>query len=165
MNCSKIMDLVYEYSGNNHRAALEMPLFLQIRVGLHTLTCQNCARQIELFKKTRNILSTDFFPPSPNMEDSIMAKLYFEETENEKQSESACAFPGGLHTRGWIIAGIVIMVSLVTAFFGLDFQYIANESGMSFMLPMGMTIGIALTVYGVFFIGSHLKELSERFGL
>jgi len=30
---------------------------------------------------------------------------------------------------------------------------------------MGITIGIILTTYGALFIGSHLKQLSERFGL
>ena len=36
---------------------------------------------------------------------------------------------------------------------------------MSFLLPVGITIGVVLTTYGALFIGSHLKELSERFGL
>jgi hypothetical protein len=36
---------------------------------------------------------------------------------------------------------------------------------MSYLLPVGITIGIVLTSYGALFIGSHLKELSERFGL
>jgi hypothetical protein len=30
---------------------------------------------------------------------------------------------------------------------------------------VGITIGIVLTCYGALFIGSHLKELMERFGL
>jgi hypothetical protein len=75
------------------------------------------------------------------------------------------AVPGGISTRGWVIAGLVILVSLATAFFGLDFQKIAHELGMSFLLPVGITIGIILTVYCVFFIGSHIKELTERFDL
>jgi hypothetical protein len=33
------------------------------------------------------------------------------------------------------------------------------------MIPIGITIGIMLTGYGALFIGSHLKEFSERFGL
>ena len=82
-----------------------------------------------------------------------------------QEAEEAFEIPGGLTTRGWVIAGFVILVSLVTAFFGLEFNNIAGEAGKSFMLPMGITIGIVLTSYGALFIGSHLKELSERFGL
>jgi hypothetical protein len=73
--------------------------------------------------------------------------------------------PGGLSTRGWVIAGFIILVSMATAFFGLDFQKLAQETGTSFLLPIGITIGIVLTTYGALFIGSHLQELSERFGL
>jgi hypothetical protein len=36
---------------------------------------------------------------------------------------------------------------------------------MSFLLPVGITFGIVLTSYGALFIGSHLEEFSERFGL
>ena len=170
MNCSKILDLIYEYSGSEHDPEYSMPLFDQIQVWLHTFFCSDCAEEIMRLEKTRNIMKEDFFPRSPaldfsnlgfsNLEDSIMAKISLEEDETAHYS-----IPGGISTRGWIIAGFVILVSLATAFFGLDFQKIASETGMSFLLPVGITIGIVLTVYGVFFIGSHLKELIERFDL
>jgi len=73
--------------------------------------------------------------------------------------------PGGFSTRGWVIAGMVMLVSLATAFFGMDFNRVALAAGMSYMIPVGITIGIALTCYGALFVGSHLKEFTERFGL
>jgi hypothetical protein len=158
------MDLVYEYSGNDSQHGTEIPLLMQIRIALHTLMCANCTREIERYKETRNILREDFFPPSPNLEDTIMAKVHLEQIAIEKQIDPYTT-PSPFSTRGWVIAGIIIMVSLITTFFGLDFQNLANESGMSYLLPMGITIGIVLTTYCAFFIGSHLKELSERFGL
>jgi len=115
--------------------------------------------KMEHYQSAKTIMKEDFFPPSPNLEDSIMAKIEAE------QEESAYAPVGGLSTHGWVIAGVIILISLVTSFFGLDFQQLALKSGMSFMLPIGITIGIVLTTYGALFIGSHLKELSERFGL
>jgi hypothetical protein len=157
MNCSRILDTVYEYPRG------EMPLLLQAQVALHSIFCPDCAQEIERFEVCRDIFREDFFPPSPGLEDSIMAMIAAE-TEKTPEEESF-AVPGGLSTRGWVIAGVIILVSLVTAFFGLDFNRIAIEAGMSFMLPVGITIGIVLTTYGAFFIGSHLKELSERFGL
>ncbi|MCL2067832.1 MAG: peptidoglycan-binding protein [Treponema sp.] len=158
MKCSKILDTVYEYSGEE-----SIPLLLHIQVALHTLFCQNCAREINRFYLCRNILREDFLPPSPGLEDSIMARIAA--LGELQEAEETFEIPGGLTTRGWIITGFVILVSLVTAFFGLEFNNIAGEAGKSFMLPMGITIGIVLTSYGALFIGSHLKELSERFGL
>jgi hypothetical protein len=163
MNCSKILDMVDEYSGGDPRTGSSVPLLDQIRIWLHTLVCPDCARNIERFEVSRNILKEDFFPPSPGFEDSIMAMIAAEEEQQE--AEEIYAAPGGLSTRGWIIAGLIILISMATAFFGLDFQKLANETGMSFLLPVGITIGIVLTSYGALFIGSHLKELSERFGL
>ncbi|MDR2942068.1 MAG: peptidoglycan-binding protein [Treponema sp.] len=156
MTCSEILDMVYEEPDN-------MPLFNQIRIWLHTIFCPNCAQEIERYQVSRAILQNDFFPISPGLEESIMAKI--DTLEEEEEIKDAYAVPGGLSTRGWVIAGLIIFVSLATSFFGFDFRHLTNESGISFLLPMGITIGIVLTTYGALFIGSHLKELSERFGL
>jgi len=115
--------------------------------------------KMERYQSAKTIMKEDFFPPSPELENSIMAKIEAE------QEDEVYAVAGGLSTHGWVIAGVAILISLVTVFFGLDFKHLALESGMSFVLPMGITIGIVLTTYGALFIGSHLKELSERFGL
>jgi len=163
MDCSKVKDLIYEYSGNDHGGENSMPLLDQIQIGFHTFFCQSCARKIELYENTRNILREDFFTQSPELENSIMIKIASEdELSGARESYTA---PGGISIRGWVIAGLIIMISLVTAFFGIDFKNLASESGMSFLLPIGITIGVVVTTYGALFIGSHLKELSERFGL
>jgi hypothetical protein len=156
MSCSKILDMVYECEGS-------MPLYNQAQVWLHTLICPDCAQEIERYQVSRNILSEDFFSsimPMPGLEDSIMSKI-----EAEEPLVDVPENPGGLSTRGWVIAGLIILVSLATVFLGIDFKNVRAESGMSFLLPVGITVGTVLTVYGAIFIGTHLKELSERFGL
>jgi len=163
MNCSKILDLVYEYSGGDPDRENSMPLFLQIQVWLHTIVCPACTQEIERYEATRDILREDFFPPSPEFEETIMTKITREGALTE--DENSYAASGSLSFRGWVIAGLIILLSLATSFFGLDFQKVADASGISFLLPVGITIGIVLTTYGAFFIGSHLKELSERFDL
>ncbi len=154
MNCSKILNMIYEG---------QMPLLNQVQVWFHTLFCQNCASKIEQLEKAHDILCEDFFPVSPDFENSIMARIQAEEQEFEAAENYAPK--SGFSTRTWIIAGLLIFISLATAYFGFDFKSIIKESGTSFLLPMGITIGTVLTVYGAFFIGSHLKELTERFGL
>jgi len=156
MNCSKILDLYYE---SQEGGECSMPLLSQIQVWAHIILCPSCAEKIERYKAARTLLKEDFFPSSVDLEETIMARIEAE------QADEARDIAGGFSTQSWVIAGLVILISLATAFFGLDFQSLALESGMSFMLPVGITIGIVLTTYGAFFIGSHLKELSERFGL
>ncbi|MCL2127727.1 MAG: peptidoglycan-binding protein [Treponema sp.] len=152
MNCGKIRDIVYEQE--------KMSFLTRALVGLHLLFCPDCAREIERFETCRDIMLSDFPPASPGLEDAVMAMIAAEEAETPESE-----VPGGFSTRGWVIAGVAMLVSLATAFFGLDFNKVALAAGISFMIPIGITIGIALTSYGALFIGSHLKELSERFGL
>jgi len=159
MSCSNILDMVYSNEEN-------ISLLNHLQIGFHAFFCQDCARKIELYNSARTSMKEDFFP-SVDVEDSVMARIAHE-NENELlafDEESVHPVHGVPSTRGWVIAGVVLVVSLVSAFFGFDFRRLASESGMSFMLPMGITIGLILTVYCALFIGSHLKELSERFGL
>ena len=158
MDCSKVLDMIYEYSGDED----SMPLLNQIQIWLHTFFCSDCTEEIERFELARNILRNDFFPHSLGFEHSIMSKIAL---ENEETETSPYSIPAGISTRNWVIMGIVLFTSLATAFLGFEFQNIARETGMSFLLPVGITVGVVLTVYGAFFIGSHLKELTERFGL
>jgi hypothetical protein len=150
MRCDQVLEKVYEYSNGEN----PMPFITRIRIGLHIITCPDCAQELERFEVCREI----FYDESPAPD---MALLDHEEDELAK-TEGADN-PGGFSTRGWIIAGLMMLVSLATAFFGLDFNKVALEMGMSFMLPIGIIIGIILTCYGALFIGSHLKEFTERF--
>ncbi|MCL2761659.1 MAG: peptidoglycan-binding protein [Treponema sp.] len=155
MNCERALHNVYEGDA--------MSLLTRIGLGLHLLFCSDCTRKVERFELCKDILSSEFFPPSPGLENTVMAMVAAEERE-ALESERA-DLSGGFSLRGWVIAGIVMFVSLATAFFGLDFNKVALAAGMSYLIPIGITIGIALTCYGALFIGSHLKELTERFGL
>jgi hypothetical protein len=162
MDCNKVLDTIYEYSGGG-----PIPPLQHIRIALHLFFCPDCAQEVERLEATLEILHSDFLPPSPGFEDPIMALIARGEEEFSEAGEwlETPENPGGLSTRAWVIAGLCVLISLSTAFVGLDFNKIAHIAGMSFLLPVGITIGIVLTSYGALFIGSHLKELSERFGL
>jgi hypothetical protein len=126
------------------------------------MICPDCAQEVERFEVCRDILHNDFLFPAPDLEHPIMSMI----NDGEEEAEICeTEIPGGFSIQGWIIAGIVMLVSLATVFFGLEFNKIALIAGMSFTIPIGITIGLALTIYGALFIGSHLKDLTERFGL
>ncbi|MDR1898668.1 MAG: peptidoglycan-binding protein [Treponema sp.] len=168
------MDKVYEYAGE------PMPLLLHIRVALHLFFCPDCAQELERFEVARDILRTGFFPPSPDFEETVMDRLRNEAphyihggisgAEGMIYSGEDAGAPAGIPEtgvsfRGWVITGLIALFSLSASFFNFNFSRLAASEGVSFLLPVGITIGITLTCYGALFIGSHVKELSERFGL
>ena len=137
-----------------------LPLLTRIRIELHLLFCPECTRELRNLQYLGEIMKTDFIPHCPDFEKPVMECLY-EEADPEEEIDA----PAGFSFRGWVLIGFFVLLSLSSSFFGISFGVIANEEGLSFLLPVGITIGIVLTCYGALFIGSHLKELSARFGL
>jgi len=154
MDCPDVKDTLY-----NAERDSSLPAFTQIRIKLHLLSCPGCARELRNLRRVEEIMRADFLPPSPGFEELLMDRL-FEEDVMEKTDT-----PAGFSLRGWVIIGFFVLLSLSSSFFGINFIKIANAEGLSFLLPLGLTIGMVLTCYGALFIGSHLKELSTRFGL
>ena len=161
MNCEKILNKVYD--GSEHNFHNSIRLLTRIRIGLHLIVCSDCIRKIERYEICKDILKNDFLPPSQSMEDTVMSLILSEEEKIIVEEEAAVT--GGIPIRGWVIACLVMLVSLASIFLGFDFNKLVLNAGTSFMIPIGITVGIALTCYGALFIGSHLKELSRRFGL
>jgi hypothetical protein len=163
MTCDDLLDKVYEYSG-----ASALPPLLQLQVKLHCLFCPQCAQELERFRLAQDILRNDFFPPAADFAGAVMARLRAESSlEADELPEGGGIFgeDTGISFRDWVITGLILLFSLASSFFGMDFIKVAAREGSSYLLPLGITIGAALSCYGAVFIGSHLKELSERFGL
>jgi hypothetical protein len=158
-DCNNVMDLIYEYEKDNF-----MPVLTQIRVGFHLLFCSDCAREYKNLRALEEVMRTDFLPPAPDFGELIMERIAEEENEQAYMEEKNYS-SAGFSLRSWVIIGFFLLLSLSSSFFGMHFVEIANSEGLSFLLPVGITIGIIVTCYGALFIGSHLKELSSRFGL
>jgi hypothetical protein len=152
-----VMDKIFDSLG-------EEPLspVLRTKIGIHLFFCPRCAGEVKKLEAVREILRTGFFPSPPNLEDAILERIYAEAPETEEEHYEV---PAGVSLRGWVITGVIILFSLATSFFGMDFAEVAASQGSSFLIPVGLTIGVVVTGYGALFIGSHLKELSERFRL
>ena len=153
--CDTVISNLYEFEKDGSLSTLT-----QIRTWFHLLFCPGCAAELKKIQCVDEMMKNDFFPPVPHFEESIMQTIN-EESEMEEKIDA----PTGFSFRGWVFIGFFMLLSLSSVFFGMNFIEIANNAGLSFLLPIGLTIGIILTCYGAFFIGSHLNELSMRFRL
>jgi hypothetical protein len=160
IDCHTAMDFMY---GDENDGSLSILSQLQLRV--HFLLCPNCANEQKRLLLLKEIMSSDFLPASPGFEEKLMGRLseashFYNEIDAEEKIT-----PPGFSLRGWVVTGFFILLSLSSTFFGMNFNEIVNAEGASFLIPVGLTVGIVVTCYGAMFIGSHLNELSSRFGL
>jgi hypothetical protein len=137
----------------------------RFRVWRHLLHCPRCAAAAAALETAQTIMQTDFFPPAPAVEEAVMEVIRREALDPGDVPVEIAGPPEAVSFRSWVIAGLIILVSLGSAFFGLDFAEVAEEGGSSFLIPVGLTVGMVVSVYGALLIGTHLKELSSRFGL
>ncbi|MDR0706667.1 MAG: peptidoglycan-binding protein [Treponema sp.] len=152
-----IIDDLYDAMGE------DISFFSFIKNSAHLIICSACSKEARKLNMAEAAMK-DFFPPLPaasDFEESLMARI--------DALPDMPAYEAGHLTevslRGWVITGVFMLFSLTTLFFGMDFEKVASNQGQAFLLPVGIIIGGILTSYGALFIGSHLKELSERFGL
>jgi hypothetical protein len=155
------MDQIDEFSEER-----PFPFLDRLEVAIHVLFCPSCAEKIARLEAAEELMRTGFFPPAPSFEDAVMNRLLEDAPAMDGfLPEIVREEPPELSFRRWVITGLIVLVSLATAFFGLNFEKVAQSQGASFLLPVGLTIGVVITGYGALFIASHLKELSDHFGL
>jgi hypothetical protein len=163
MDCKNIVDRIIEADGDE-----SVSLFRQLVFEFHLLTCSRCSRELRRYRLGRELLASSCQGPEspglevPGLSASIMAAILAGSGEASGPGDATAEV---LSFRRWVVAGCIIMISLVSVFFCLDFLELSASTGFSLMVPMSLTIGIFISAYGALFIGSHLKELSQRFRL
>jgi len=156
MNCRAVIDKIYNAWGEEDKLCI----LCKAQIAFHIFFCKHCASEVKKLEIAQGLLEEDFFPETFSYERQIMERIYVEELESQDTDSVQ-----GVSFRSWVITGFVILISLTTFCFGLDFIKVAASQGSSFLLPVGLTVGCIVTAYGAIFIGSHLKELSEWLNL
>jgi hypothetical protein len=159
MTCDDVMDAIYEAEGTEPA----FHVLTRLRISLHLLHCSRCAGEMKKLKSARLLMRESFFPPGPGLEERIMRNVGWDDAPEELLGEYPAA--AGFSFRSWVVTGLIVLVSLSTSVLGMDFVKVADKGGSAFLLPIGITIGAVVSAYGALFIGSHLKELSDRFNL
>jgi hypothetical protein len=64
--------------------------------------------------------------------------------------------------RDWLMVGAIIALSMALIPLGEEFDRLKAFFGTSYSLPLSLVLGSVLTIYGAFFIGTHMEE-ADRF--
>lgn len=65
----------------------------------------------------------------------------------------------------WIVVGVIILAAIPLSSFSDSLSWLSQLFGSRLDFPLHLVLGLAFTIYALFFIGSHLKELSRRLHL
>ncbi|MBP7096913.1 MAG: hypothetical protein KBC36_12610 [Spirochaetia bacterium] len=65
--------------------------------------------------------------------------------------------------REWAMVGLALAGSSIVAAVSLEAGLAEKAFGTSYVLPLGIVFGLALTAYGLVFIASHLELLAKTF--
>lgn len=103
-----------------------------------------------------NVLKQAAIRESPDFSSNIMDIIRLDEESVDIRQ---------MPIRGWLIAGAVILASLVLTPFGKDISWLSAFFSSAFMLPLAITLGGVLSIFCGLFIASHLEEFRERFHL
>ncbi|MDR2098038.1 MAG: peptidoglycan-binding protein [Spirochaetaceae bacterium] len=152
MNCNEVLDALYYSDGG-------IPLVKRIFIAFHIWRCPKCAAHADALQKV-SACREDFFPPASGIADSVMALI---------REGGALVKPANgqeaLSIRAWAAAGLAILVSVSSAYLGIDYLTPVDIRTANLMLPVGITVGCVVTAFGAIFIGCHIKELSAWLGL
>lgn len=131
-----------------------LSLVTHLQFFFHTFFCDHCRCIMKRYEDSAELMRNDFFYDTPDMSDSIMHQVLREETiaEDAEMYE-------WVSFKKWIVAGCIILVSLVSAFFGFNFNEVAVSRDSSYMLSIGLVIGLIVSIYGLLFIGTQMKQL------
>ncbi len=153
MKCDEKLDRIFS-------ADEDAPLSLVTRLQFffHTFFCDHCRLIMKQYEDSRELMKNDFFYDIPDMSNEIMNQVLSEELIPEDiEVHEWVSF------KKWIIAGCIILVSLVSAFFSVNFNTVAVSGDSSYMLSFGLVIGLIVSIYGLLFIGTQMKQLRHFF--
>jgi hypothetical protein len=159
MNCDKVLDVLY-YQDNGEYPEGRISFIMRFLICLHIRRCPKCAAHQRALRCASACLKEDFFPPATGIASEIMARVRDGGIFGDLPPEHAA-----LPFRAWLVAGMAILVSLSSASIGIDYLTPVGARTISFMLPVGITVGAVITAFGAIFIGSHIAELSKWLGL
>lgn len=159
MTCDRAMDLFME--GNDGE---RVPFIRSALARLHLLRCRKCSAEVQRLNRALELMRADFLPKANDSIDPIMAAVRMEVAAQAARAvDEDAATP--VSTRNWAVGGLFIFASLAVFPLGQASGWLVRLFGSDLTFPIALTLGVVLTAYCALFIGSHLDELSERFGL
>ncbi len=153
MNCNEIIKKIMEADPNQ-------PFSEEIQE--HIMNCNKCAQTARETERVIALLQrNNTVDVPPNLPEEIMKSVY---CIQEKEG----IVPVKEHKMplfNWIGAGFIILCSIMLLQFSTAFRWVKEAFGGTIEIAIGILLGSAVTIYALVFIATHVKSISDFFGV
>ncbi|MBN1533633.1 MAG: hypothetical protein JXA20_13270 [Spirochaetes bacterium] len=129
---------------------------LPLRVRFHMLRCRHCRQEI---RSLRRILDEQLGASPFMLERDLSAPLqsYLRQSEVSYHREISYV--------KWLSVGVVILSGRILVTFSDTLAWLQDRFGSSLDIPLNIVLGLALSIYALCFIGTHIDELKKTIDL
>ncbi|GAB1433669.1 hypothetical protein MASR2M29_22950 [Spirochaetota bacterium] len=124
---------------------------IQEEMAAHAASCPGCAAELSAVMAGLRLYRLPDVCCSANLVPRIMAMLPLVPAPKRLVS-----------MRNWVLAGLLIMGSVVLVPFMSDFRVLKETFGPAFTIPVSMAFGLIITIYSGIFVISHIDEFGRR---
>jgi hypothetical protein len=137
----------------------------------HLRSCPNCSSLVLKIDSGLEILSEQTLRRDAERwpEAELRPELFVQSVMARVREESAAVDEDAPEEQNllsrWIVVGVIILAAIPLSSFSDSLSWLSQLIGSRLDFPLHLVLGLAFTIYALFFIGSHLKELSRRLHL
>jgi len=141
MNCDRFLTLLDGL--DNEAMSLEMTV--------HLRSCRDCARENAALRAAVGLYRLPDIAGSADVAARVSALLPFMAAPRRTVA-----------MRDWILAGFIIVTSIVLVPLLAEFRQLSASYGSDFTFPVSLVLGCLVTLYAGMFVMSHLGDFSRR---
>lgn len=132
--------------------AMDNQVDLPWSLRLYLIVSPRARREIdELQRRLFELRNTAAFDVPPGLCDEIMAQIYRHEVR----------YVQAVSGMKWFLGGVIIFSSIVLVPFSNSLVWLKTQFGSSLEFPLGVVFGVAITLYSMLFIGTHMNEAED----
>ncbi len=144
MKCDKAMSMFLELDNN---------AVVPLRLRAHMLFCPRCRAEINTLAEELLVLRhLSPFDPGIDIAAEVMEAI----------SKLSPVPEHTISNLKWISVGSIILMSLFLISFSKSQQWLTARFGGHLMIPLSVVMGLAMSLYAILFISTHLEELKRN---
>ncbi len=123
-----------------------------VKVRIHIFLCKDCRRETRLVAESLIALQTgSSFKLESGISNNIMEAIGAEQCPQRRDVSSF----------KWLFVWVLILASIIAVPYNKQLGFLRMHFGVNFELPFVIVMGLAITLYSVIYIATHVEEIKN----